>query len=302
MNILIVNYHYVGSNSYPFPGVNGLTTEAFHSQIRLIKSKYQITCLSDLKSLQSGGNHCILTFDDGLKCHLANVLPVLISENVTGAFFISGQPLMEQTALVTHKLHYILANLHFSKLDGMLNEFLLQKGLSHLGQVEKKIVSRHYRYDNSVTARFKFIINYKLGPHMREEFVTGVYIEEFGDDGDFIDQWYMTESDISLMHKHGNTIGCHAYSHQPLATLGSSEILYELTATKDYLEKCLLQKVDSVSYPLGNKLAIDERVIRIADEVGYQIGLTMERGINTSLSNPLLLKRIDANDLQKFIP
>ena len=29
MNILIVNYHYVGAENYPFPGVNGISMRSF---------------------------------------------------------------------------------------------------------------------------------------------------------------------------------------------------------------------------------------------------------------------------------
>ena len=110
MNILIVNYH-VGE-TYPFPGVNGISTEKFRSQIQT-KQRYKIVGQSDLSDLRHEEDYCLLTFDDGLKCHINEVLPILKLEDIPGAFFIGGQPLMEKKALTTLKLHYILANIHY---------------------------------------------------------------------------------------------------------------------------------------------------------------------------------------------
>ena len=152
-----------------------------------------------------------------------------------------------------------------------------------------------------MTARLKFTINYQLKSDLRDEFVSSIYIDHFGEDEDFIKNWYMTESDLRVMNSHGNSIGSHAYSHNPLAMLTKDEILEELCATKAFLEQCLGKQVDSISYPLGNKLAVDDRVISIAREAGYKVGLTMRRGINYDLNNLLQLKRIDSNDLSEFL-
>ena len=113
---------------------------------------------------------------------------------------------MEKKALTTHKLHYILANIHYRELNSSLESFVVTKKIHHLAETDEQTVKRHYRYDNTMTARLKFIINYQLKSDLRDEFVSSIYIDHFGEDEDFIKNWYMTESDLRVMNSHGNSM------------------------------------------------------------------------------------------------
>lgn len=53
-----------------------------------------------------------------------------------------------------------------------------------------------------------------------------------------------------------------------------------------------------ISYPFGSPLSYDEHVVRDAQAVGCDTGLTMSRGLNLPPNLvPMQLKRVDTNDV-----
>jgi peptidoglycan/xylan/chitin deacetylase (PgdA/CDA1 family) len=54
--------------------------------------------------------------------------------------------------------------------------------------------------------------------------------------------------------------------------------------------------VPFISYPYGGEHAVGKREATTCAELGLRIGFTMERSLNTSLEDPLLLARVDTND------
>lgn len=55
-------------------------------------------------------NSCLITFDDGLKCHYEIVFKLMKEYNFPVHFFISSQPLKEKKAIEVHKSQYVRAN------------------------------------------------------------------------------------------------------------------------------------------------------------------------------------------------
>jgi peptidoglycan/xylan/chitin deacetylase (PgdA/CDA1 family) len=73
-------------------------------------------------------------------------------------------------------------------------------------------------------------------------------------------------------------IGAHTVTHPFLAECSSDVIRRELNESRYQLEDILGRCVDSLSIPNGS---LDERVLRIADECGYELIFTSETTINT---------------------
>ena len=53
---------------------------------------------------------CLITFDDGLRCHYATVYPLMQKHNFPAAFFACTLPLAEGRATQIHKSHYVRAH------------------------------------------------------------------------------------------------------------------------------------------------------------------------------------------------
>jgi hypothetical protein len=51
-----------------------------------------------------------------------------------------------------------------------------------------------------------------------------------------------------------------------------------------------------ISYPYGSAAAVTPAVGAAAQSLGFAAGFTMERALNATLREPLLLARVDVND------
>ena len=76
----------------------------------------------------------------------------------------------------------------------------------------------------------------------------------------------------------------------------AAEMRRDLRRSREALEQLGGCGVPFVSYPYGGVSAVGSREARAAGGLGHRIGFTMERALNVSLDEPLLLARIDTND------
>jgi len=82
----------------------------------------------------------------------------------------------------------------------------------------------------------------------------------------------MTEENLKELIESGHVmIGSHSKSHPLLSQLSDEAIQQELSGSKNELETMLGVPVQDLAYPSGD---IDERVISIAQEVGYRQAFT----------------------------
>ncbi len=84
----------------------------------------------------------------------------------------------------------------------------------------------------------------------------------------------LTVDQIREMKAAGFTFGSHGFAHTDLTAMSDDELRHDLRRSKEILEDVLRAVVDVVAYPQGLN---DDRVWRIAREVGYRRGLAMSR-------------------------
>ena len=70
----------------------------------------------------------------------------------------------------------------------------------------------------------------------------------------------------------------------------------DLEASARTLEEITGSRPRMLSYPHGSRDAVTHAVAKAAESAGFRAGFTMERAVNATLDQPLLLARIDAND------
>ena len=80
-------------------------------------------------------------------------------------------------------------------------------------------------------------------------------------------------------------------------------MLHELAHSRQLIEEITMRSPVGLSYPFGGKSAVGQEVFDCASLCGYSYGFTMERGINEfpNKVNPMALKRIDMNDLDRWL-
>jgi peptidoglycan/xylan/chitin deacetylase (PgdA/CDA1 family) len=303
MMLLTVNYHYINVPEYPFPGIHGLTAEYFLEHIKWIKKYFELISVNQINDAVLSGmklpeRTCLITFDDGLKSNYDVVFQLMKKFHFPATFFVSAEPIYSNKVLNTHKMPYIRANVEQSKLNKMLDDYILKNNINKkLLNVKEEIIKEHYQYDSFATAKFKYLLSYILPDNIKLEFIDDIFNTIVDSERDFVKYWYMSADQIKEIHESFGSIGSHAWSHKPLSKLSFDEARMEIFKSKEYLECILNDKVYAISYPLGNKEAVSRREAELACQAGYSVGWTMERAFNATLNDPLLLARFDCNDL-----
>jgi peptidoglycan/xylan/chitin deacetylase (PgdA/CDA1 family) len=115
MALTIVMYHYVRDLALTrYPGIKGLTTNAFRAQLDDFSREYSFVGLEEVLSARQAGrslpdNAILLTFDDGYSDHYQTVFPLLHDRGISGAFFPVAKPILEGTVLDVNKVHFVLS-------------------------------------------------------------------------------------------------------------------------------------------------------------------------------------------------
>ena len=86
----------------------------------------------------------------------------------------------------------------------------------------------------------------------------------------------------------GLDIGSHTVTHPWLPGLDLDEVKRELVESRAAIEDLLGRQVDSLAYPTG---CWSPAVRAVAAEAGYRIGITVDRGLNTTRTPRLSLRR-----------
>ncbi|MDX6514198.1 MAG: hypothetical protein QOE36_3702 [Gaiellaceae bacterium] len=300
MILLAVNYHYLAKESPPAPrAIFPVTTGAFAAQLELLAGAFTFVSRDELLAALDGGpalpeRSCLITFDDGLREQAELALPVLERLGVPAIFFVPGLPLEEGRALYVHKVHALRERLHESEFESLLHEALSARSIDP-PSVDDEQARAHYRYDAPEAARVKYLLNMALPADAREPAIDELFARVFTDERDFCERLYMDAAQVCALERQG-ALGSHGYSHRPLALLSPEDAAADLARGADVLERVAGARPRAVSYPHGTRSTVDGPVARAAADAGFRLGLTMERALNRSLEQPLLLARVDAND------
>lgn len=202
---------------------------------------------------------------------------------VPAIFFVPGTPLAERRPLYVHKVHALRERVPDAEL----------LALAGADEVSADVAQEHYRYDEPDAARLKYLLNMALPLEEREQIVGAAFAEVFPDEAAFVAELYMSREQVRTL---ASSVGAHSYAHEPLARLDDERLDADLEASAKVLEEVTGDRPRALSYPHGTPSTVDLRVARHAAAAGFQVAFTMERALNRTLEEPLLLGRLDAND------
>ena len=292
MTLLAVGYHYVAAEPPAEPrAIFPVTADGLVAQLELIGRSYEFVSRDELLAAVAGEaslpeRACVVTFDDGLRCQLELALPVLERLGVRAIFFVPGKPLAEGRVLYVHKVHALRERVPDAEL----------LALAGGDDVPVAVAQEHYRYDAPDAARLKYLLNMRLPLDEREQVVGAAFAEVFSDEAAFARELYMSREDVAELEHEHRAVGAHSYAHEPLARLDDDALDADLKAVAALLEEVIGSRPRALSYPHGTPSTVDVRVARRAEAAGFRVAFTMERALNRTLEEPLLLGRLDAND------
>lgn len=106
----------------------------------------------------------------------------------------------------------------------------------------------------------------------------------------------LTYEQISEMKRFVN-FQAHTLFHPILPKCQDAKAEEEILQSKSVLEKKFNLKVNAIAYPNGD---YSWRDIELAKRAGYECGLTVDFGFNTTETDPFRLKRLSVNDTTKM--
>ena len=291
MTLLAVNYHYVAEKAPRAPrAIFPVTVDGLAAQLEELGRRFELVSRDQVLAAVAGEGAlpdpaCLITFDDGLRVQYELALPVLDRLGVPAVFFVPGKPLAEGKALYVHKVHRLREELGDEALAPLVDA----------DSVPEHVAREQYAYDTPESARVKYALNMRLPLDERDEAVAEVLTRVAESEEALCADLYMSRDQVRELERRG-ALGAHSYAHEPLALLAPDRLRADLEANADTLAAVTGSRPRVVSYPHGSRDAVTHAVAEAAEAAGFRAGFTMERAVNATLEQPLLLARIDAND------
>lgn len=283
MNNLILMYHYVRDDSK----FKALSVDKFRTQVKFLKSKYLLLTLEEMFEYRGRKSTCVLTFDDGLKDGVTNVLPILNDFKVKATFFIPGRILESTSILNVQKRHLLLPKIGAKKLIKELNH-LLPREL----KIKKDPIFKSDYLDSLDICSMKWILDF-TDPDIIDPVLDKVFKKYFSRDNNFFSTLYLDLDDIKTLLNHGMEIGAHGYSHIQLGVSSFVRQLEDVEKGTKIIKSAIGSRPLFFSYPSGS---YNPLTIRLLEKYGYAGAVTIKKHKNTFKDNRFELGRFDCVD------
>jgi len=96
-----------------------LTVEEFKKHLNYLQENFKIISPEEINFkdyFQKDKRQLILTFDDGLKDHFTEVLPILLSKGIPAIFFVPAEAIENGVVFHSHKIQFLLAKISEKEL------------------------------------------------------------------------------------------------------------------------------------------------------------------------------------------
>jgi peptidoglycan/xylan/chitin deacetylase (PgdA/CDA1 family) len=270
--VAILTYHHVADDdgNYPFDrGVADATPAQFRRQMEMLARYCTPIAIDDLIRALDGAplphNPVMVTFDDGYRsCH-DTALPILQSVGLPATFFIA-------TSFVTERRLYWWERI----------AVVLQRAGPTRGTLRYPSAVEITADDPGATQLLNDLI--KNTPHLDlDRFLDGVN-EALGVPWDrdiereLAGDLIMTWDHVRALAKAGMDIESHSRHHRVLQTLDDTALRDELEGSRRDLEAQVGRPVRAIAYPVGRRVAREQRIRDAIRDAGYRIGLTNSSG------------------------
>jgi len=303
----VVMYHYVRPlEKTRYSDINALRKEEFKYQVSHIEEQYNLVSLEDVRKAiyenqELPSDPALLTFDDGFLDHFTTVFPILNERDVPGVFFPPVEPILHDTVLNVHKIHYILANSDdvdellqsvFNYLDKYREEFNLETNDRYYQQLAEP-----GRWDPEEVIFIKRLLQRGLTFEARSMILDDLFADYMDVDEKTLSQeLYMQPDQLTTMVNAGMDVGSHTFSHRWLETLSEEEQEKEIKKSIDFLKMLGMSTGQwAMCYPYGS---YNNTTLELLRQHSCDIGFATEVGEATLDSeNALTLQRLDTNDI-----
>ena len=263
-NYAVLCYHRIAENdkilnkNNPLSGLE-VHQDIFEEQVMFLKKKFKILSLNELKKHieQKKDDFVIsITFDDGYLDNINLALPILEKHNVPATIFVITRFLEKNDFMWWYFLWENLNNQKFIYINSqkiyLKNEADM---INWYGILSKEVINLNYRE--------------------QKDYLDKVFGNQFN--FDYKDLIFDFDQLADLSKNNLIEIGSHTLTHAKLTSLNNDEIFKELSVSKKIIEEKIKKKVNFLAYPYGSTNEVNDKIIKIAEQVGYQMAFSTKR-------------------------
>lgn len=308
MKLAIVMYHYVrDATTSAYPGIHALSVDDFRLQLDYLAANHTIVDTDMVLAALAGEADALpdkaawLTFDDGYRDHMDNVLPILVERGLTAAFFPPAMPIAEGRLLDVNKIHFIIAaspdvEALAADVRAAIAEMRDEYGLDTPQDYYARL-AKPGRWDGPEVMFVKRALQRELPEPVRAAITARLFgMRVSRDEAGFVAELYMGRDDIRTLLDAGMTVGNHGYGHRWMDRQSVAAQAEDIDHALAFMAECGVPNDRWVMcYPYG---AYDDGLLEILRERHCAAGVTLgARVADIGSDNPLTLPRLDTNVL-----
>lgn len=306
---IVVNYHYVNDRCDDFhQNIKKTNTSQFKRQVEFLMEKYQIICPTMLERFfyqreKLPDNFCVLTFDDGLKDHYANVFPILKNYNIKACFAVPTAIFEKEEILLAHKNHILLAKLGEEQLVAEINKKLenffpelLEKYKIKNSKMENvsepELLRIKYMRDSILTANLKYLLA-TMPTAVKTKILNDVFKDYFTNESKLFQEFYLNREEIKEMVSAGMVFAGHGCGHVNLSSIDRHEQEKEINLSREIFKREFGFDLENFSYPYGG---YNEETIKLLKENNFKCAFTVKKEFVQRMGSPFEINRYSTMD------
>lgn len=270
-SLCIVTYHGVLPEDYESSDaeLDGslITKKAFRDQIRLLKELYNVISPQQFREWLRGHAQLpetaiLLTCDDGLRCSLTTMAPILKEEGLSCIFFVLASAAAGESRILWYEDLYSLllaapSGVHTIKSPAIRFDLAAKH---QRRQTWWNLVQQFSAHGRSAREKLMGEMRSRFGRSANGSGRGEAHRERFS---------LLAADEIRRLVEMGMSVGSHTTDH-PILSLQDSEMAWrQISESRSLLENAIHQPVWSFAYPFGDAASVSEREMRMAEQAGF---------------------------------
>lgn len=207
----------------------------------------------------------VFTFDDGYRDNYTNAYPILKKYNVPFCIYVTTN-FPDQKAILWWYL---------------LEDFLIEKTSVnfHWEGKDYQISTKTISEKEGAFDEIRTLINQSFSKGRFLEMLDVVFGKKESDYLSYVKKMAMSWEEIKLISQDPLvTIGAHTVNHFPLTRLDPNDLEFEISESKELLEKNIKKPVEHFAYPFGKITEATFREFEMVKSLGLKTGTTTRIG------------------------